>query len=489
MFTFRHIHKSFLGKTVLDDISLSVNTGEVVALIGGNGAGKTTLLQVLLGATKPDSGHLDLNGEVIGYVPQEATLGRTVHESFSSAAEEWQVNYALSRVGLNVVLDTSTKSLSGGQRTRLALAIVLSSKPEPTTLLLDEPTNNLDASGLHWLRNFIKSYRGAVLLVSHDRAFINQVATKVVELKDGKLRQYGGNYDFYLERRDIERRSELERYEKNIEERQRLNKAIDQQREQGQHTHKHIKRADGDKYQRDFFRNRVTNKFGQQARALEKRLEQLEDIERPETLRSYKVVLPGEVSSQKLLLRLSDIHKSFSALVLDGISFELRGNERLRIAGNNGSGKTTLLKIAAGIEQPTKGQVTIGTDVSIGYFSQDVDGLDHNRTALENLQDYLSDPTALFRETRSLGLTKQDLKKKVSELSRGQQAKLGFAKLLLGAHQLLILDEPTNHLDIATREQIEVALQEYEGALLVASHDNYFVDTLRITKVIELEQS
>ncbi|MCB9822739.1 ABC-F family ATP-binding cassette domain-containing protein [Candidatus Nomurabacteria bacterium] len=486
MFTLRHIYKSFSDRTVLEDVSLSVNAGEVIALIGENGAGKTTLLEILLGTTRPDSGHVERNGETVGYIPQEAVLSRSVRESFHQNTEEWRINYALSQVDLDIPLATQTKKLSGGQKTRLAFAVVLATVPEPTVLLLDEPTNNLDTDGLKWLRRFIERFSGVVLLVSHDRAFINDIADRVIELKDGRLAQYGGNYDFYSQQKDIERRSELVRYTNNLEERQKLKKAICQQQEQGQHTHNHIKRSDGDKYQRDFFRNRVTKKFGQQARALEKRLEQLDDVEKPETIRSYRVALSGEVHQQKLICRLNNIDKAYSKPVIDGVSLEIRGNERIQVTGSNGSGKTTLLKIVAGAEVPDGGQITIGTDVSIGYFSQDVNGLDHSRTALENLEDCITDSTALFREARSLGLSKFDLEKKTGELSRGQQAKLGFAKLLLSAHQLLILDEPTNHLDIRTKEQIENALQHYKGAILVASHDSYFVDTLNITKVVEL---
>lgn len=487
MFTLHHIYKSFSERTVLEDVSLSVNTGEVVALIGENGAGKTTLLEILLGTTRPDSGNVERSGESIGYIPQQAVLGRSVRESFHQSNEEWRINYALSQVNLDIPITTQTNKLSGGQKTRLAFAVVLATEPEPTVLLLDEPTNNLDTDGLKWLRHFIERFTGVVILVSHDRAFINDVADRIIELKDGRLAQYGGNYDFYIQQKDIERRSELERYTNNLEERQKLKKAIGQQQELGQHTHNHIKRSDGDKYQRDFFRNRVTNKFGQQARALEKRLEQLADAKKPETIRSYKVALSGEVPKQKIICRLDNIHKAYSKPVLQDVSLEIRGNEQFRVTGSNGSGKTTLLKIAAGVEEPGAGQITIGANVSIGYFSQDVDGLDHSRTALENLEDYITDPTTLFREARSLGLSKLDLKKKVSELSRGQQAKLGFAKLLLSTHQLLILDEPTNHLDIRTKEQIESALQDYKGAILVASHDSYFVDTLSITKVVELD--
>lgn len=482
----RHIYKSFPNKTVIEDVNLAINSGEVVALIGKNGAGKTTLLDILRGELKPDAGSVQVSG-TIGYVPQEAVLGRTIVQSFSTAIPSWEIDYALERVGLGEKdLDTSVSSLSGGQKTRLAFAVVLAQDPEPSLLLLDEPTNNLDADGLVWLSDFVSNFNGAVLLVSHDRQFVNGAATKIAELYNGKLTLYGGDYDFYRQQKELEQTAALALYQQNIEERNHLTKAIRDQREKGKHTHEHIKRSDGDKYQRDFFRNRVTNKFGQQARQLEKRLDQLDEVDRPEFAKDYKVVLGGEVDSSKLVLRLVEICKGFPASVLDKVNLEIRGNERVHVQGKNGSGKTTLLTIAAGRLSVDSGEVIYGNGISVGYFSQDVDGLDHLITGLENLIQTEVRMTDIFREARSLGLFDADLKKPVSELSRGQQAKIGFAKLLLGSHHLLILDEPTNHLDIPTREQIESAIKQYRGAILFASHDTYFAKTIKPTKELKL---
>ena len=485
-FNLRHIYKSFPNKSVLEDVSLSISPREVVALIGINGAGKTTLLEILRQELKPDSGSVQTSG-AIGYVPLEAILGKTIQESFSATTESWQINYALERAGLgSKELNTPVSKLSGGQKTRLAFAVVLAQDPKPSLLLLDEPTNNLDAAGLVWLADFIRSFDGAVLLVSHDREFVKSTATKIAELHNSKLKLYGGDYDFYRQQKELEQAAAVDRYQQNIEERDHLTKAIRDQRDKGKHTHEHIKRSDNDKAQRDYFKNRVTNKFGQQARALEKRLDQLENIERPDFTKDYHIVLGGEVDSNKLVLSLSEICKDFAKPVLIDIDLELRGGERIQVQGQNGSGKTTLLTIAAGLAKPDSGELTYGTGISLGYFSQDVDGLDHATTGLENLTATDAQMTNIFREARSLGLTDTDLKKRVSELSRGQQAKLGFAKLLLGSHHLLILDEPTNHLDIPTREQIESALQQYRGAILFASHDRYFAKKLKPTKELKL---
>lgn len=482
----RHIYKSFPNKSVLEDVNLAINHGEVVALIGENGAGKTTLLEILRRELKPDAGSVQTS-DTIGYIPQEAVLGKTIAQSFSAATVSWQIDYALERVGLaGKQPDTLVDRLSGGQKTRLAFAAVLAQSPEPSLLLLDEPTNNLDADGLVWLADFVRSFDGAVLLVSHDREFINNTATKIAVLHNGKLTQYSGNYDFYREQKDLEEAAARMRYQQNVEERNHLTKAITAQRENSKHAHEHLKTSDKDKMQQHYFKNRVTVKYGKQARMLEKRLDQLETIERPESSKDYRVVLGGEVDSSKRVLQLDGIRKGFAETVLENIDLEICGGERIHIHGKNGSGKTTLLTIAAGRLEADAGEVSRGNNISIGYFSQSVDGLNHKATGLENLSATEADMTSIFREARSLGLTDIDLKKPVSELSRGQQAKLGFAKLLLNSHHLLILDEPTNHLDIPTREQIESALQQYRGAILFASHDKYFVKKLRPTKKLEL---
>lgn len=421
-------------------------------------------------------------------MPQEAEPNGTIQDGFDKQSEDWKIDYTLSFVGLDSIPKTRLVSdLSGGQKTRLALAKVLATDPEPTLLLLDEPTNNLDADGLVWLEQFINNFKGGIVLVSHDRNFINKVATSIAELHNGKLKQYGGDYDFYKQQKEIEHQTELEKYQSNIEERNRLEKAIKTQSEKGQHAHKHIKRSDNDKYQRDFFRNRVTVKFGQNAKMLQGRLEQLEDVAKPEVSKDYKVTLSGSVPPAKLILRLEKVTKSYSRL-LSYPDFEIRGTERLHVQGVNGSGKTTLLKIVSGLLKPDSGEVTLGQGVRLGYFSQDIDGLDYSLSGFENLEMTDASTTAIYREARSLGLSENELRKNPNELSRGQLAKLGFAKLLLSQNQLLILDEPTNHLDIPTREKIETALQNYQGAMLVASHDKYFLQQVKINRTINLDK-
>src|SRR5579872_6704641 len=217
MLSLRHIYKSFDDKIILDDASFSLNPSEVVALIGENGTGKTTLLRLIIGKIVPDKGQVILNNEIIGYLPQEPKLGQTIENSFDKEVEPWQIERIMKTVGLDTKdKNTEVSTLSGGQKTRVALAKVLVQNPEPTVLLLDEPTNNLDLEGFVWLENFVKSFSGGILFASHDRKFINKVAIKVMELNKGKLRQYGGDYDFYRRQKLAERESELLHYEESI---------------------------------------------------------------------------------------------------------------------------------------------------------------------------------------------------------------------------------------------------------------------------------
>lgn len=488
MFNLYKIAKSYKDNPVLKDVTLSVKSGEVIALIGANGAGKTTLLKILLGEVKSDEGQITNHHDVVGYIPQEMdNLTSTIEESFDSV-EPWRIDYALNLVGLETISKYGfLGNLSGGQKTRVAVAQVLAQDPEPTVLLLDEPTNNLDAEGLDWLEDFVKRFKGAILFVSHDRRFINAVATKVVEIKDGVTRQYGGNYDFYKEQKDIEVQAALEKYEKQQEEKKRLKKAMVAQKEATKHVHEHIKRADNDKYQRDFFRNRVSVKLGQKAKNIETRLDKLEEVERPEFSVGYGFSLGGSVHNSKLLVEVENVSKSYEDnTILKDNNFEIRGNSHIHLKGLNGSGKSTLLRLIAKQLEPSSGDITYGSDVTVGYFSQDTEGLDYAKSAIDNLSTYETNQEAVYRRARSLGIDAESLQKMPAELSRGQQSKLAFAKLLLANHDLLILDEPTNHLDIPTKEQLENALQNYAGAILVASHDVYFLQQLQIDKTLNL---
>lgn len=489
MVNLQNICLSYNENLILNNINFSINHGEVVALIGENGVGKTTLLKVITGEIPPDSGTVHLHNETVGYVPQSISAEGTVRQFFDASFEPWRIEMALEQVELgDISRNTNVNDLSGGQKARLVLAKVLANEFTPTILLFDEPTNNLDQAGLDWLGNYIRQFRGGVLIVSHDRAFINRVATKVVELSPAGLKQYGGNYDFYKTQKATEQESQLAEYEKYLNEKNRLLKlrAARDDRVQQVSSQRYNKLKDENRMTFRTKKSATQKNTGKQLKALDTRIAHLEKPERLKVTKHYKASINGHIDGHKLLLQFTGVSKSYKKPILNSLDLEIRGSERVSVEGKNGSGKTTLLKLAANLILPDDGEVNRGENIKIGYFSQDVDELDHELTGFDNLAQTGTETTLIYTKARSLGLTESDIKKKVAELSRGQQAKLSFIKLLLNNNHLLILDEPTNHLDIPTRENIESALQQYEGAIIVASHDRYFLDAIKIRRSVKL---
>ena len=489
MFKLIKISKRYGSKHVLQSIDLCLDA-EVVALIGENGAGKTTLLQIILGQIQADNGRVVSRNAAYGYMQQDPLSGGTLGDGFQPGLETWRKESALQRVGLNQALTFRTDDLSGGQKTRLALAYVLAQNPEPNVLLLDEPTNNLDSKAQQWLEVFVKQFRGSVIMASHDRSFINRTCTKVLELQNGKLRTYKGRYDDYKEQKDLELQTEMNVYEASIKERRRLAKAI-------LSTKHRISQIDNKQYKRlpkeskapiKGIKSGAQNVAGRKTKALTSRLEQMEDISRPDILRRHSVNLEGYVHSSKTILKLDNIAMRYHKLLFKQLELNITGGERVRISGQNGSGKSTLLKIAVGVASPTAGTVQCGHNVTIGYLSQGINSLDHQKTALANLEEITPNKTSIYREAQALGFKSKDLKEKTNALSLGQQTKLSFCKLLLANHDLLVLDEPTNHLGIPAREAIEQALQGYQGAMLIVSHDDYFVQAIGVTQELDLDE-
>ena len=488
MFNLQNIHYQYSDTPLLEDIIFAINKGDVIALIGENGAGKTTLLKILLGDISPHEGMVSCNNEVVGYVPQTPVdQSLCVKESFKDILQ-WRIEYALSLVSLDPELcDRKIHSLSGGQKTRLAFAQVLAQDPEPSILLLDEPTNNIDTEGITWLRQFIELFQGAIVLVSHDRSFINCVATKVVELKNCQLKHYGGNYDFYHKQRVIERQQELKEYQAYLEEKKRLEVLVRNAKRDAKHGTRKKKAPDNDKCLWTFKNENIQAKAAGRGTALETRLKKLSVVDRPEQLSCYNFSLNGTVDRSKKVIELKGISKYYNGSpAVHDVSVTIRGNERLHVSGANGAGKSTLLSLMAGLATQDSGEILAGDNIQIGYFAQESDALDSIKTTRENIEQFCDDSTRIYRAASHFGLTINDLKKYPPELSRGQQAKLAFTKLLLGNFQLLILDEPTNHLDIPTKERLESALRYYQGALAIASHDRYFMNNIDITSTLNL---
>lgn len=485
MLHIKNISKQYSHNLILDDVSLTLKQGEIVGIVGKNGVGKSTLLKILAGLEKTDLGNLELDGTV-AYLPQYFEFKDQSIREFLVAVDHKSLA-ALAKVGLtNINLDQKCELLSGGEKTRLYFASLLVKEDLPQILLLDEPTNNLDINSLEWLEKFIKDFKGIVVLTSHDRYFLDKVVTKIVELEVGKLKVFGGNYSFYKSQIKIAEQA----YERAFKDQQVYVDTV----KQNIATYKEIAlRGEKEFTSRNPYEKKKAGKAARAARVRERKLEKLLDstdyLDKPETRKNYGVRLFGELPKGKLVLRVSSISKSINSnQTLNNVSFEIFGNERVWLQGKNGSGKSTLLKILVGDLQADSGDITIGKDIKVGYFSQD-STLNPNSDGLSQLLNTGASETLIYKMAAHMRLRDADLKKSINSLSRGQIAKIEFLKLIVSDCQLLVLDEPTNHLEIETREDIEGALSQFGGAILVASHDRYFIDQLDVTSKISLDKN
>ncbi len=472
MITLRNVHKSFGGRTLFDGASLQINERDRFALVGPNGAGKSTLLKMLLGRMEPDSGELTMRrGLVAGYLPQEnapvsdeTVLERAIPEE---RRRDDRAAAAAKAVLMGLGFKTSdferpVKALSGGWAMRAALAGLLVLKPD--ALLLDEPTNHLDIDSLFWLEKHLKSYPGAILLISHDRAFINAICRAVVCVQDKTLKVYRGDYEFYLR----EQAAEIERIEsawkRQQEEIAKMREFID--------------------------RNRARASTAARAQSMIKRLEKLERIELPQRAPSVKIRFPQPKRTGLRALSLRRVFKSYGDnKVYQGLDFEIERGWKMAFVGHNGAGKSTLLKILAGEIPFDSGERVVGHDVKVGYFSQHREGrFDPEKTVLEEaLAAGRMNPELLVRSVLGTFLFSGDaVHKKAGVLSGGEKSRLALAKLLLDPPNVLLMDEPTTHLDMASVDALLVALKEFEGSICCISHDLYFLNALA-THVVHVD--
>ncbi len=477
MIIIKNLTKNILGEPLFEEVSFVLHKGDKVGLAGPNGCGKSTLLKIIIGEIENDGGNINLDNEKIGYLSQELPFksAETIG-SFLSASENPKAKIVLEKVGLDdVPHNLVVTKLSGGQKTRLSLARILLDKP--SILLLDEPTNHLDLKGLEWLENFIRDFRGGVLIVSHDRRLLDNSVNKILEIDsvNHKFAEYSGGYTEYVMEKEKKIAKWEDEYQRQQKEKRRMELWLALKR---QEAHVHPDPAKG-----------------RLIRAKEKYLQrEIYDKEIPRPKSQKKITnleLQGEAASAKLIVRAKNIAKNFgSKVVLRDMSFELRGGEHILLAGENGSGKTTLLKIITGELIPDSGEIKLGENVRFGYFAQEHEILNPDKTVMD---EFLSTDRLLnsSRNPRSiLGaflFSGQSAFKKVSSLSLGERVRLIFAKLTNQENELLILDEPTNHLDIQSREIIEDALRGYKGAIFVVSHDRYFLDKISINRVLTIQ--
>jgi ATP-binding cassette subfamily F protein 3 len=515
MLLLKELHLRLGGRVIYDSVSASIGPRDRIALVGANGAGKSTLLKLLLGELEPDGGKIERAGFVtLGYLPQDGVhaRGRSVRDEVESAAADvvslrskleqagarlhaldatsdeyrelliliagWEhqledlgahrlradVEKLLLGLGFTLAdLDRDTGEFSGGWQMRIALAKLLLKRP--SLLLLDEPTNHLDLDSLRWLENFLSNYEGALLIVSHDRAFLDRVVDRTFHLNRGRLDAYSGNYSFF-ETEAVARAEQLERMAKN-------------QERQITKTQEFI----------DRFRYKASKAAQVQSRL--KALAKIDRIELEEDEAGIGFSFPEPPRSGEKVLELRAAAKSYGdKVVFGGLDLVLTRGERVAVVGVNGAGKSTLVRMLAGSIDLTGGERITGHNVRIAYFAQhQADELDPKLTALETLE-VVADPGSRTRLRTILGsflFRGDDVHKPVSVLSGGEKSRLALAKMLLLPFNCLILDEPTNHLDMRSIEVLKGALEEYSGTLILVSHERAFLEPL-VTKVWEVRR-
>ncbi|MCI9446560.1 MAG: ABC-F family ATP-binding cassette domain-containing protein [Lachnospiraceae bacterium] len=507
------ISKAFGTDEVIQHASFHIEEREKAAIVGINGAGKTTLLRIIMGELEADSGEVILaKGRSIGYLPQNPDIegNRTIYEEVLSAKEglismqetlvsmeekmsclegealeglmesysrlnqeferEGGLSYKSEIVGVLKGLGFAEEefskhmqALSGGQRTRVCLGKLLVTKPD--VVLLDEPTNHLDIGSITWLETFLLNYKGAVVIVCHDRYFLDRVVNKVVELDRHQVSVFSGNYSDYAMKKAQVREAQLKQY-------------YNQQRE--------IKRQEEVIAKLKSF-NR--EKSIRRAESREKMLDKIERLEKPmEENTDIHLELEPRITSGDDVLRVEHLAKEYPGQTLfSDLSFEIKRGERVALIGDNGTGKTTILKIINGLVQAESGTLTLGTNVHIGYYDQEHQVLHMEKTLTEEISDeYPSLTNTEIRNVLAAFLfTGDEVFKRISDLSGGERGRVSLAKLMLSEANFLILDEPTNHLDITSKEILEQALNRYKGTVLFVSHDRYFINKTA-TRILNL---
>lgn len=470
------LKKTYGEKVVLDDVNFVISENQKIGLIGPNGTGKTTIFKILLDLEEPDSGSVSKTGEYIGYLPQvisyknEDTIFSYLKSVLKEDWEEYKIDMTLATVGLEII-DRHMKmdKLSGGQKTKIALAKLLID--EPTMLLMDEPTNNLDLESMVWLERFVKNFKGNVLVISHDRAFLDNTVKKIFELDPHThtLNEYHGGYsDFVIEK--------AQRYEKAMDEFKR-------------HEEKRKKMEAWIAEKKQQLAVHANPKVGRQLQAMKTRYQRevVEvAVEKPKDYKKISISGFGEESYKKrIIYYIEDLKHP----VISVHKLSITGGNRIHLQGKNGSGKTTFIKILLNEYKPTEGQITKGTGINIGYFAQEHESLNPKKSVIEEFMQQ----TNIGDEQRSRKILGKFLFQgsqvftKIASLSQGEKVKLMMAILTHNNNQFLILDEPTNHLDIESREILESALKEYEGGFIVISHDRFFIHQININKVLKAE--
>ncbi|OLS38560.1 ribosomal protection-like ABC-F family protein [Bacillus sp. MRMR6] len=479
----REIEKSFNLRKVLTNISFEIKNGDRIGLVGYNGTGKTTLAYILSGKLSPDKGTIEkLKGLRIGYLSQ--SIDYEVNDFYQADSTlQGEMYHLASELGLkkaNEWQEDRLQHLSGGEKLKLALSKVWASKPG--LLILDEPTNHLDFKGIEWLISELKSFNSAVLIISHDRHFLDKAVSQIFEIEDGKMHFYKANYsDYQLEKK---RRVESQQHQYSIQQKKKeeIELQMDLLTSWSEKAHRNSTKQDRDRGYKEYHRAKAKNR-DKQIKSKMKRLQQeLEKnkIEKPTDEAGVRFQFESKGKRGKRIIEAKKLTKVFGYEPLFHDSqFYISQGERIGLIGENGCGKTTFIKMIIGQEPLTSGELWKSESLKIAYLSQDVDDLSPNQTALEALG--FTDRESIFRARTmfaNLGMKEALITKPMGTLSLGERTRVKLVDILMGEYDVLILDEPTNHLDLPSREQLEKTLDEFTGTILTVSHDYYFLNKL-----------
>jgi len=488
MLACQRISHAFGEKVVLSNCSLCVNVGERMGLVGANGSGKTTLLKIMVGLIEPDQGKVRHSPHVvIGYLSQEIGVeaGRQSVIEFISAfskvsADEIVSDSEFTRLFRDMSLDPSllersVSELSGGEKSKINLIRLLVSDCD--IYLLDEPTNNLDLVGLLFLKRFIKESDAAFVLVSHDRKLLDETVTRIIELDEWNhgLRLYVGGWTDYTREREARITREWARYKNYQEKVEELDESIREAKQWAVKGQKGPKRVDHEKIARGYRKNR-SEVLGRRAKSLERRRDYVEEAEKPRERLPMKLSLEIGERSGNIVFELKHVEKRLSTLLLGPLNLTVSFGEKVAILGPNGSGKTTLLRLLIRAEKLDCGELRMGSRINIGYLPQE-----YGEEMREQVLPYFLEATDLSetdarKVLNRFGVRKEDISRTLGELSPGQRSRTVIARLMTQRVNCLILDEPSNHLDVEALRSLESALANYEGTIIVVSHDRYFLD-------------
>lgn len=484
MIILNKVCKEFGDKTIFKDLNLTIYDGEKIGVVGANGSGKSTLLSIISKGIDVDSGTVNTSG-TLGYVKQITSY---TYEDFEIILRDLRQKIDFIKINKELNLSDDLpfdkerlKTLSGGERTKLMISSILARNS--TTLLLDEPTNHLDRNGILWLQNKVNEFRGTVIIVSHDRDFLNNTVNKIIEINNGQVNEFYGNYNDYKSQKQEIVNSQTKKYNEQQSMKKRIEKQIKELKQTASKVDKKAKR-DGSSDSRVIgYKNgikAVAGKIGKNAVIKENKLlrEEKDFVDRPNVEKEiYYNIKSSEIAS-KVLIKAEDLSKQYGNNVLfSNSNFSIENGEKVALIGDNGTGKTTLLKIILG-EEDYAGSLWKTNNLKIAYLSQEILDEDENETILERASNFGTLKTQFLTNLANMNINRNLFTNKIKNLSLGERMKIKMNELILSDFNLLILDEPTNHLDIANKEFLEKILKEYKGACIIVSHDKAFLDNI-----------